>query len=112
MEIAREAILEIFKLHDAAMKDRPGSRKALLEFKLKILRLTTDWGSGYVDTTGAITASVKMPFKNIVRIIRTQGINRMKNDTFILTMATKHASNLTLSHRFLTQENRCAGQCD
>jgi hypothetical protein len=89
MEIAREAFLEICKLHDVAMKDRPGSRKALLEFEPKILRLTTDWGSGYVDTTGAITASVKIPFKNIKRIIRTQGLNRMKNDTFTLTIATK-----------------------
>ena len=87
MEVDRIAFLQLCKINQASMKDRPGSKKITLDFEPGKLKMSSCWGGGVADTTGKLSVSVTMQFMSLKRVVQSSGITKLKSDTFFLTIA-------------------------
>ena len=88
--VSREGFLHACKSLEAAMKGHAGTHWVTLRFVRGELRMISDWGVGTVETNGKADASGKVAFNFIKKLIRAQGISKMKKDTLSCILAPAH----------------------
>lgn len=72
------------------MKCRAGTHWVTLQFEPGELRMISSWGSGTVETTGKQSASGRLAYNYIKKLIRGQGISKLKKDTLSCILAPAH----------------------
>lgn len=90
MQIDRLGFLHACKSLEAAMKGRAGTHWVTLQFAPGELKMTSSWGSGTVETTGKQSATGKLAYNYIKRLIRSQGISKLKKATLSCILAPAH----------------------
>lgn len=90
LKIDRLEFLHVCKSLESAMKRRAGTHWVTLQFSPGELRMTSSWGGGTVATNGKEVASGKLAYNYIKKLIRTQGISKLKKDTLSCILAPGH----------------------
>ena len=88
--ISREEFLHACKSLEAAMKYHAGTHWVTLQFAPGEMRMISSWGVGTVETNGKASASGKVDFKFLKKLIRTHGITKLKKDTLTCILAPDH----------------------
>ena len=87
LKIDRKGFLSTCKSLEAAMKTRPGTHWVTLRFEPGLLRMESGWGGGIVVTDGKEVAVGKIAYAFIKKLIRTQGLTKLKKDSLSCILA-------------------------
>lgn len=87
LKIDRKSFLSTCNSLEAAMKTRPGTHWVTLSFEPGLLRMESGWGGGIVVTDGKEVAVGKIAYAFIKKLIRAQGLTKLKKDSLSCILA-------------------------
>lgn len=87
LKINRLEFLHVCRSLESAMKNPAGTHWVTLQFSPGELSMTSSWGAGLVPTSGRESAKGRIAYNYIKRLIRAQGLQKLKTDTISCILA-------------------------
>lgn len=87
LKFNRLEFLRTCKSLESAMKRRAGTHWVKLQFTPGELKMTSSWGEGTVTTTGRATATGRVAYNYIKRMISSQGLQKSKKEMLACILA-------------------------
>jgi hypothetical protein len=87
LKFNRLEFLRICKSLESAMKMRDGTHWVSLQFTPELLKMTSNWGEGTVTTNGRDTATGRVAYNHIKRLISSQNLQKSKKETLACILA-------------------------
>jgi hypothetical protein len=87
LTIDRLEFLHVCKSLESAMKRRAGTHWVTLQFTPGELKMTSSWGEGIVTTSGMQTATGRVAYNYMKRLISSQNLQKSKKETINCILA-------------------------
>lgn len=87
LKFNRLEFLRVCKSLESAMKGGAGTHWVTLQFTPGELKMTSSWGGGTVRTNGKETATARIAFNYIKRLILSQKLQKSKKETLSCILA-------------------------